>query len=151
MGSTALKYDLELCQVSLILLPSLRWITLRESLLTTTDDGGLGLVNIDDSKLYMWSRKDTPELDAKWERRVIELKTVFPVDVAVTKLGVIGSGVGIIFMRTGDEVYTIDLKTYEVNKLYEGKAGKVIPYVSFYTPGTTSFFFFWFYNVQNGK
>jgi hypothetical protein len=68
--STALKYDLELCQVSLIRLPSLsRRSQLQESLLTTMEDGGLGLVKRDDSKIYMWSRKDTHEVDATWERK----------------------------------------------------------------------------------
>ena len=136
--STALKYDLELCQLSLICLPSLwRRSQLQESLLTTMEDGGLGLVRRDDSKLYMWSRKDTHEVDATWERSVIELKTVFPVDVDVTKLILIGSGVDIIFMRTGNEVYTIDLKTYKVKKVYEGIILTILPYMSFYTAGTS--------------
>jgi hypothetical protein len=143
IGSTALKYDLDSRQVSLVLLPPLQQqVLLRESLLSTTDDDGLGLIYTDDSKLYMWSRKDTPEVDAKWESRVIELRTVFPDDVAVTRLiGVTGSGVGIIFMRTEREVYTIDLKTNEVKKVHSVSGAKLIPYMSFYTPGTTSFFF----------
>ncbi|CAD6221655.1 unnamed protein product [Miscanthus lutarioriparius] len=132
--STALKYDLELCQLSLICLPSLwRRSQLQESLLTTMEDGGLGLVRRDDSKLYMWSRKDTHEVHATWERSVIELKTVFPVDIDVTKLILIGSGVDIIFMRTGNEVYTIDLRTYKVKKVYEGIILTILPYMSFYT------------------
>jgi len=59
---------------------------------------------------------------------------------------VIGSGVGIIFMRTGNEVYTIDLKTYKVKKVYEGIILTTLPYMSFYTPGTT-LLIFGFYNI----
>jgi len=111
-------------------------MTLWQSLLTTTEDGGLVLIDKDDSEseLYMWSRKDTHEVDAKWERRVIGLKEVFPVDVDVTKLNVNGSGVGIIFMRTARQVYTIDLKTYKVKKVYGGTAFNFVPYMNFYTP-----------------
>jgi hypothetical protein len=57
----------------------------------------------------MCSREDTPKVYAKWERRVIELRTVFPDDVAVTRLGVTGSGVGIIFIRTECDAYTMSL------------------------------------------
>jgi hypothetical protein len=117
--------------------------------LTTTEDGALGLVAEDDSKLYMWSRKDTHELDAIWERRVIiELDTVFPVDVVLTTVYVIGSadGLGIVFMWVDKAVYTIDLKTYKVNKVYEGITDLVFPYMSFYTPGTT-LLIFGFYNI----
>lgn len=146
MRRKALKYDLELRQVSLIQLPCPQRMTLRQSLLTTTEDGGLVLIDKDDSEseLYMWSRKDTHEVDAKWERRVIGLKEVFPVDVDVTKLNVNGSGVGIIFMRTARQVYTIDLKTYKVKKVYGGTAFNFVPYMNFYTPGTILLFCFGF-------
>jgi len=146
MRRKALKYDLELRQVSLIQLPCPQRMTLWQSLLTTTEDGGLVLIDKDDSEseLYMWSRKDTHEVDAKWERRVIGLKEVFPVDVDVTKLNVNGSGVGIIFMRTARQVYTIDLKTYKVKKVYGGTAFNFVPSMNFYTPGTILLFCFGF-------
>ena len=38
---------------------------------------------------------------------------------------------------SGDEVYTIDLKTYKVKKVYEGTTHTIVLYMSFYTPGTT--------------
>ena len=55
----------------------------------------------------------------------------------MSKLDVVGAaeGVGIIFMRADDVVYTIDPKTYKVKKVYEGKVNAIIPYMSFYTPG----------------
>jgi len=134
MRRRALKYDLELRQVSVIRLPHLRRRNLRQPLLTTTESGGLVLIDKDDFELYMWSRKDTHEEDAKWERRVIGLKEVFPVDVDVTKLYLNGSGVGIVFMNTASKVYTIDLQTYKVKKVFEGTAYDFVPYMNFYTP-----------------
>jgi len=138
---TALKYNWELRRTSLIRLPSLS----PDSLLTTTEDGGLGLVTRHVSKLYVWSWKDTHEVDnnAIWERRVIELNTVFPVNVIVKTLYLVGSadGIGIIFMRTGDEVYAIDLKTCKVKKVFEGRSThSVVAYMSFCTPGTCCLF-----------
>ncbi|XP_066393143.1 uncharacterized protein [Miscanthus floridulus] len=132
---TALKYNWELRRTSSIRLPSLS----PDSLLTTTEDGGLGLVTRHVSKLYVWSRKDTHEVDnnAIWERRVIELNTVFPVNVIVKTLYLVGSadGIGIIFMRRGDEVYAIDLKTCKVKKVFEGRSThSVVAYMSFCTP-----------------
>jgi len=138
---TALKYNWELRRTSLIRLPSL----LPDSLLTTTEDGGLGLVTRHVSKLYVWSWKDTHEVDnnAIWERRVIELNTVFPVNVIVKTLYLVGSadGIGIIFMRTGDEVYAVDLKTCKAKKVFEGRSThSVVAYMSFCTQGTCCLF-----------
>lgn len=115
--------------MSWIQVPSLT----RHSLLTTMEDGGLGIATQDDSNLYIWSRKDAQEVDTTWERRLVELKTVFPVHVVLTTLYVIGSadGVGIILMIVGNVVYTIDLRTYKVTKVYEGTTNSVFPYMSF--------------------
>jgi hypothetical protein len=102
-------------------------------LLTTTEDGGLGLATEHESKLYVWSRKD-----ATWEQsRVIELKMLLPVDADFTSLDVVGStdDLGILFMRADDVVYAIDLKTYKGKKVYEGRVNAIVPFMSFYTPG----------------
>jgi hypothetical protein len=65
IGSTTLKNDLDWRQVSLVLLPPLQQqALLRESLLSTTDDDGLGLIYTDDSKLYMCV---TPSFKGKTE------------------------------------------------------------------------------------
>jgi hypothetical protein len=73
---------------------------------------------------------------------------VFPVDVVLTRVYVIVSadGLGIVFMWVDDAVYTIDLKTYKVKKVYEGIADLDFPYVNFHTPGTT-LLIFGFYNI----
>jgi len=69
---------------------------------------------------------------------MIELNAVLPVGVVLTTAKVIGSaeGLGIIFVRVADVVYTVDLKTYKVKKVYEGTTDLVFPYASFCTPGT---------------
>jgi hypothetical protein len=44
--------------------------------LTTTEEGVLGLLTVVDSKLSMWLRKDAPEVDAGWTKSiVIDLKS----------------------------------------------------------------------------
>ena len=50
-------------------------------------------------------------------------------------------------MSADNVAYAIDLKTYKVKKVYEGTVDTIIPYMSFYTPGT-ALLSFWFYNVQ---
>jgi hypothetical protein len=71
--STALKYDLCLREMSAIRLPptSTPWQPL---VLTSREDGGLGCATVHEFKLYMWSRKDGPQVDAGWtQNRVIDI------------------------------------------------------------------------------
>jgi hypothetical protein len=122
----------------------------RLSVLTTTEDGGLRLANEHDYKLYIWSTKDADEVDARWEQnRVIKLHTLLPVDADFTTLDVVGStdGLSTIFMSTKVVAYAIDLKTYKVKKVCEGRTDTIVPYMNFYTPGTT-LLGFCFHNFQ---
>jgi hypothetical protein len=122
----------------------------RLSALTTTEDGGLRLATEYEYKLYIWSTKDADEVDARWEQnRVIKLNTLLPDDADFTLLDVVGStdGLGTIFVSGDNVAYAIDLKTYKVKKVYEGTVDTIIPYMSFYSPGT-ALLSFWFYNVQ---
>jgi len=112
----------------------------QSSVLIATENGELGLATKQASKLCLWLRKqDACKVGDEWQKpsRAIKLKTLLPADAALSKLDVVGAveGVGIIFMRADDMVYTIDLKTYMVKKVYEGKIIAIIPYMSFYTPG----------------
>jgi hypothetical protein len=146
----ALKYNLQLHQMSWIQLPPSVPLR-RQILLITTEDGGLGLATEHESKLYVWSRKDADDVDARWEQsRVTELKMLLPVDADFTSLYAVGStdDLGIIFMRAGNAVYAIDLKTYKGKKVCEGKINTIVPYMCFYTPGTC-LLSFWFYNIRN--
>ncbi|CAD6259757.1 unnamed protein product [Miscanthus lutarioriparius] len=98
---TALTYNMQSHQMSWIQLPPS--VPLRRLLLTTTEDGGLGLATEHESKLYVWSRKDADEVDARWEQsRVIEeLKMLLPVDADFTSLVGSTDDLGIIFHESG--------------------------------------------------
>ena len=82
---------------------------------------------------------DACKVRDEWQKpsRDIEFKTLLPADAALSKLYLVGAaeGLGIIFLKADDVVYTIDLKTYKVKKVYEGKIKSIVPYMSFYTPG----------------
>jgi hypothetical protein len=121
--------------------------------LTTMEEGRLGLVTVIGTKLYMWSRKDGHEVDVGWaQSRVIELKTLLPFGAVFTLPCVVGfaDGLGTVFLKFNNLLCTIDLKSYNVKKLCQtqGRGTNVVPYMSFYTPGI-SLLSFWFYNIQN--
>jgi hypothetical protein len=128
------------------------WIQLPSecSALATTEEGGLQLATEHGYELYIWSTKDADEVDARWEQnKVIKLNTLLPVHADFTSLSVVGStdDLSTIFVSVKDVAYAIDLKTDKVKKVYEGTTKTIVPYMSFYTPGT-ALLGFWFYNVQ---
>jgi hypothetical protein len=72
LTNTALRYDLELREISWIQLPTLFYSGQR-CVLTTMEDG-VGLVSLVDDKLSMWLRMDTPGANAGWTQiKVIDL------------------------------------------------------------------------------
>ncbi|CAN6180943.1 unnamed protein product, partial [Urochloa humidicola] len=97
---------------------------------------GLGLATTHGSKLYMWSRNDGPQLDAGWtQNRVIELETLLPSYATSPDVVGFAEGIGVIFVRADDVLFTIDLKTCKVKKVCQGKGiHSIVPYMSFYTP-----------------
>ncbi|CAN6170794.1 unnamed protein product [Urochloa humidicola] len=106
--------------------------------LMVMDDSSLGFACIEDSSLYVWSRKVNSEGAAEWVQcRVIELKAIVPVvDPGQVPL-VVGSaeGVGAIFICTDAGLFTIELKSGRVRKVDgPGEYFSVLPYMSFYTP-----------------
>uniref|UniRef100_K3YKT2 Uncharacterized protein n=1 Tax=Setaria italica TaxID=4555 RepID=K3YKT2_SETIT len=107
-------------------------------LMTTEGGRRLGFIRLEDTRLCLWSRDD--EADVGWApNRVIELEKLLPFDVSLaydTFLLGFAEGVGVIFMRVGDGVFTVDLKSSKVMKVYEGSINSVVPYMSFRTPGT---------------
>ena len=45
-------------------------------------------------------------------------------------------GLGIVFVTVNDALYTVDLKTYVVKKVYDViEMDTVFPYMRFYSPG----------------
>jgi len=86
--------------------------------LIATENGELGLAINQGSKLCFWLRNqldDACKVRDEWQKpsRDIEFKTLLPADAALSKLYLVGAaeGLGIIFVRADDVVYTIDLKT----------------------------------------
>ncbi|CAL4944308.1 unnamed protein product [Urochloa decumbens] len=132
----ALKYDMELREMFWIQLPS-TCSNLGLRVLTTTEDGRLGLVTADGNKIYMWSRKAGSN-DAGWtQNRVIELERLLPSDAILTSPDVLcfAEGIHVIFVRSNNVLFTIDLKACKVKKVCKGKGIRaVVPYMNFYTP-----------------
>ncbi|CAL5069652.1 unnamed protein product [Urochloa decumbens] len=127
-----LKYDLESHEISVIGVPHTLsfW---RHVVL----DGGLALATVHESKLCIW-RKTGHEEDAGWTQdMVIELETKLPRRAILASPNVVGfaDGTGVIFLRAGYVLFTIDLKTYQAKKVFNGKdIYSAILYMSFYTP-----------------
>jgi hypothetical protein len=107
--------------------------------LMVMDDSSLGFVSIEDSSLYLWSRKASSEGAAEWVQcRVIELKTIIPVANPGEVPFVVGAaeGVDVIFISADAGLFTIEIKSGRVRKIDEpGEYFSVLPYMSFYTPG----------------
>ncbi|GJN24390.1 hypothetical protein PR202_gb12128 [Eleusine coracana subsp. coracana] len=102
------------------------------------EDGSLGLANIVESSLNLWSKKVNPEEAAEWVlSRVIELKNVIPIAGLEAFVAGFAEGVQVIFVSSGFGLFTIELKSGRVKKIDEpGVYYSVLPYMSFYTPGT---------------
>ncbi|CAL5077911.1 unnamed protein product [Urochloa decumbens] len=160
-GSTnrILKYDLGTRRMSLIDMPS-TFTSFGHNILMTTDEGRLGFIRADDFKVYIWSMEAVnPQDDVVWRQdRVIELQDLLPADALLSSPAAVGfvNGHGVIFVGTEDGFYTIDLKSNEAMKVGKGiactKQGRdvdlgfivyghkyyiVVPYTSFFFPGTT--------------
>ncbi|KAL6647687.1 hypothetical protein ACP70R_015124 [Stipagrostis hirtigluma subsp. patula] len=132
-----LEYDLGTWEMSVIDLPSACFF--KRVVLMTAEDGGLGLASLFDYNLCLWSRAAAPGLGhAGWAKsRVIELKNLLPDDVLSASLGLAGiaDGIRVIFLRTDDGLFTIDLKSYHVTKVCKGGwYNSIFPYMSLCTP-----------------
>ncbi|CAL5034405.1 unnamed protein product [Urochloa decumbens] len=137
ISNTALRYDLELHETCLMELPP-RHSTRQRFVLLTMDDGAVGFATVHEFKLYMWSRKDGPQVDAGWtQNRVIELQTLLRSNGILASPDVVGfaDGLGVVFLREDDVLFTIDLKSCEVKKLSKGRVMyNTLAYMRFYTP-----------------
>lgn len=138
MESRALKYDLERHEMCVIGLPPS--FQQRCGVLRTTEDGRLGFATIHQSKLYMWSRKDGPEVDTLWTQdRVIELEVPLRCSAILTSTDLVGfvDATGVIFLRADDVIFIVDLKNCNLKQVCKGIGQyAIVPYLSFYTPGT---------------
>ncbi|KAM0870694.1 hypothetical protein ACQ4PT_039850 [Festuca glaucescens] len=92
-------------------------------------------------RLYLWSMKADPDGDVEWvQRRVIQHKTMLRTRGLTNPPEVVGfaDGPGLIFVRTGNTVFSMELKSGHVRKVYTCRSKNyeviVVPYMSFYTP-----------------
>ncbi|KAJ1273973.1 hypothetical protein BS78_05G027400 [Paspalum vaginatum] len=133
-----MKYDLGAREMSLIGLPS-ECISVS-NVLMATEDGGLGVANLVNYRLCLWSREagTGPEEDAGWvQSGDIDLKRLLPDEALLESLNVVGFayGVSVIFLRSRAGIFTIDLKSCQIKKVYKyGWCNYTLPYVSFCTP-----------------
>jgi hypothetical protein len=140
--TSILKYDLATGDMSVIgLPPSSHSGPMLRTVFTTTEDGGLGFARVEGCKLCLWSMETRPNggaLAMEWTQgRVIDLRSLLPV---IDLLG-FADGIGMILVRTLDGFFSVDQKSGRINKLLDVPGfcySDIVPYVSFYTPGTLS-------------
>jgi hypothetical protein len=113
------------------------------TVIVKAEDATLGFAGVQNGRLYLWSTKPGPDGDLEWvQRRVVQHKTMLRTRGLTNPPEVVGfaDGLGLIFVRTGNTVFSMELKTGHVRKLYTCKSRNdeviVVPYMSFYTPGT---------------
>lgn len=139
-----LEYDLITRQISVIELPYVWDNPMCPSVVefTTIEDGRLGFARVEVAlKLCIWCRAH--DVGDRWElSKVIQLKELLPLDGSWrTMPRLVGSveGIGVIFLKVKDELFTVDLKSSWVTKIYDKGSCItiiVVPYVGFYIPGT---------------
>jgi hypothetical protein len=132
-----LKYDLATRVMFVMRIPISGY--LRCVVPMAMDDGGLGLAEVDmQSNLILWSMEVSA--DGNVERwvvsRQIELRMLLPAHALAFCVVAVADAVGVIFVYTVDGVYTFDLNSGQVTKVFRYGFYEVIPFVSFYTPGT---------------
>jgi len=140
LGEKILKFDLGNNSLSMLDQPELYNC---DVVLMSTEEGSLGLAGIRGSRLYLWSREVDPKGDAGWvPRRFIKIQKLFPNNIPRYRRSVIGfaDGVGVIFVKTDVGIFMMELKSgrkRKVRKVSEpDDCCGVIPFMSFYTPGT---------------
>ncbi|CAM0146363.1 unnamed protein product [Urochloa decumbens] len=145
-----LKYDVLTGRMAMIVMP--HDVTGDFPVLTTAEDGGLGLARVEtrdeggvtvECALSLWSMETGPEGQVLWQQKgMIALDTLLNVNTNRIRLHNIAfaHGIGAFFVATGvagtdDEWFSID-KSEEVRKenFGDGSANGVVPYTSFYTP-----------------
>ncbi|RCV09391.1 hypothetical protein SETIT_2G024000v2 [Setaria italica] len=134
-----LKYDWGNNWLSMVKTPVPRSRYYGFAAVMTMVDGSLGLGRVEDSSLYLWSRKVNSEGDAEWILcRVIELETVMPIaNLSPYGANVVAfaDGVDVIFLGTNAGLFTIELKSGRVRMFGESWLHlSILPYMSFYTP-----------------
>ncbi|CAL5091805.1 unnamed protein product [Urochloa decumbens] len=138
-GMGILKYNLNTREINQVNLPPNCRCSVE---LTTTEHGGLELASMEDSRLHLWSMEDGPDGHLGWaQTRVIELKNMLPANTRLFSVDCFVHSLAVVFTRTSEGLFSIDLNSAQVRKAYEGRSFvNVVPFMSFYTPelGATS-------------
>ncbi|CAL5077888.1 unnamed protein product [Urochloa decumbens] len=155
-GYAIANYDMATCAISVLHLP---WeFRYPNIMLVTTEDGRLGLANMDGKyKLCLWSMEVDNNKDATFvptsrvinleklvdnnkdatlvPSRVIDLEKLLPVNALKVSLYLSGfaEGARLIFVWTFDGLYSIDMMSKQVKKVSGCYALDVVPYLSFHT------------------
>lgn len=111
--------------------------------LVATQDGKLGVAGIQGYKLYLWSAFLCPnDHFLAWKLgRIIELDMMLSIDIGPPSIRfhVIGfaEGADTLFVSAIDGIYAVALGSGQISRVHERThfCG-IVPYVSFYTPGT---------------
>ncbi|KAF8713898.1 hypothetical protein HU200_027877 [Digitaria exilis] len=139
------KLDVKTWETSVIHLPYLRYNrrlhrTLPIELIAMEDNKRLGFVVMEISRLCVWSMDESGN---GWLLcNNIDLVKQLPIHASMMtdtpRMVGIAEGVGLAFIGCGSLVFTVDLETDKVEKVYEGSDDimAVIPYMNFCTPVT---------------
>jgi hypothetical protein len=140
-----LKYVLGTQEISLIHLPHKPY-NRRE--LMTMADGSLGFATVDGSKLCLWSM--VSGTNASWaQSHTIDLKTIGTLPGSLTIVCCMDGMAAILMGINDQEFFVVNLKSRQIRKIPKGRfAYPVVPFMSFYTPGT-NLLSFGFANIQN--
>jgi hypothetical protein len=137
-----LEYNMTRRQLSVISLPSeweYKWITF-----ITAENGGLGIAMLEGYDLYTLSRGTGMDGQAVWgNKRVVSFSKLLPAVAGLQRMHVaaVVDVLGVILIGTEIGLFSIDIKSSKVTKLWEGNVGRrigdIVPYVTFCTPRCT--------------
>ncbi|KXG34281.1 uncharacterized protein LOC110432335 isoform X2 [Sorghum bicolor] len=137
-GTAALEFDLRTREMAVVRLPQPRFHWQRVVLASREDGRRLGLATAGKSAIYLWAREARSGSDGDWvHTRAVELDTLLPAGAISAFPDVVSfvEGVGVVIVRTGDGLFTIDLKSLQITKVFNDTAfSGIFPYMSFYTP-----------------
>ncbi|CAN6209159.1 unnamed protein product [Urochloa humidicola] len=138
-GTAVLEYDLGTSEMAVIRLPPALFDWQRIALAATNDGRHLGFATAGRSAIYLWCREASPGGgDAHWaQTRVIELDKLLPAGAIPAFSDVVGfvHAISLVFVRTGDGLFTIDLNSSQVTKVSKDTGfSSIFPYMTFHTP-----------------
>ncbi|KAF7068942.1 hypothetical protein CFC21_074644 [Triticum aestivum] len=139
-SASVLEYDLARHALTLFVPPD-NDENVRFNLILT-EDGRLGLIEDWCPHLKLWTlEKGSEDTDAQWVlSRVINLHNFFPASARLSEgygVWVMGfvEGANVIFVNSLAGVFTIELQSEEVRKVFvHSSFGNLVPVVTFYTP-----------------